>query len=1115
MFIRDFVLVSSNSSLDDLFFMAKVNALFHDPPHKILVLREHEDVARDIKKNVLSNVPVLSSGLPPEWSDVVAKADEYASSFDRWLLDLLYQEIKDENKKIIKDTVIFFNKLINIFDPRHVSDAIDTHDLTTIKNIISGVTGELNNLVKEISKKTSDPRILYETIYILYELMWLSNNLPITPADTRAPTHTTFDHLYATASMINISLRKEPSGYLVLIDIPGIQRFVSSARKVGDFWAGSWILSKVMWYTIEDLIKKYGPDILITPSPRLNPYLVKSLVNELRELGIDKNIIVKILGAYRETLRRLGVELEEDHKELEDLLDLIPLIPATTLLLLPKIDTDNKQHLRNMLKKKYREGWRRVINEVKNILRDKTERKAVGESTSESKLDEISLKILEKIEEIVSEPYTDIRIDIVDLKEVYDNLKNCLENERPEKCKTVGIDTNAVNKIKSELGPNRDETLSKLAEKLTWLIAITKGLAKSRLENPPPQPRHFWVYNEKTESLTPVFSSLVSEEYIRNWVHCSLDGEEPAVIHLKKIIKESVEDYEEESLRTFLEKFNLKDIDREELKILVRPGEALGPYCLLKRITYMAYRDKLSKILKISSTDDVVLGKFQESISKWLKKNGLDKLSKKVSEIMISERIVDEKYREDLVATLREVLESIFPRDAGIKSRDIYKGFTYLNLFLTKITRSIGYDTFISILCRAFSEIFQEDPELRNEFTTKIFSEYSGFIGTDKYLEKVDISDLAKLSCIRTSYAIVKADGDNIGKLIIGDLESLGLDSQTYAHKILEALRRDSKVIVKGAEVDETTRNKIFDILSEFYKKMVIITENLLGSKYKIVVSPAYTSTLSISLMINSLHDINLVRRYFGFPVFSGGDDLLALLPLETALPFAFRSRESFNGENMFHYIKSNTAKIPIASALPTGRSYSVRFTQLMDIMSREIEHTVEILDKEAKDSKWRIEIMDTHKIEVEKDTLVVSDSRSNFLSHIPLKIGDICDTSKIFTRLALIFSLATFTRYISSSFPEDLEALLTSYFSKDLDPEILKELSRSYDKLFMHALARNIKTSGDIRKRTEEAKKIVDDILDKKCGEAIYTTYRVKDNVEIPLILSVSNLVRILRGYP
>jgi CRISPR-associated protein Cmr2 len=113
--------------------------------------------------------------------------------------------------------------------------------------------------------------------------MWLNKGLPVSPADTRVPTHTIFDHLYAATSILNIAVEDKPSGYLALLDIPGIQSFVGSARKAGDFWAGSWILSRVSWKTAQKLIEKYGPDVLITPSPRLNPYLVQHLVETLKD----------------------------------------------------------------------------------------------------------------------------------------------------------------------------------------------------------------------------------------------------------------------------------------------------------------------------------------------------------------------------------------------------------------------------------------------------------------------------------------------------------------------------------------------------------------------------------------------------------------------------------------------------------------------------------------------------------------------------------------------------------------------------------------------------------------------------------------------------------------
>ncbi|MFZ8792536.1 MAG: hypothetical protein ACO2O2_01425, partial [Acidilobaceae archaeon] len=101
-----------NSSTEELvkqIVLAKSRALLHDPPNKIWVLKEHEDVARKFRDNVVTKTP-LNEGLKDDFERIVGRADVTASAFDRWLINMLY--VMDSSK-----TPVWYERLHSILRP--------------------------------------------------------------------------------------------------------------------------------------------------------------------------------------------------------------------------------------------------------------------------------------------------------------------------------------------------------------------------------------------------------------------------------------------------------------------------------------------------------------------------------------------------------------------------------------------------------------------------------------------------------------------------------------------------------------------------------------------------------------------------------------------------------------------------------------------------------------------------------------------------------------------------------------------------------------------------------------------------------------------------------------
>ncbi|MCZ8162173.1 MAG: type III-B CRISPR-associated protein Cas10/Cmr2, partial [Microcystis sp. LE19-196.1B] len=121
-------------------------------------------------------------------------------------------------------------------------------------------------------------------------------NLLLMPAETRIPDGSIWSHASLTAAIAGTLagydltsedvVNKWPTGkqlshpYLVSFSFSPVQELIKASRKMGDFWAGSWIMhylsAKVCW----QLAQQYGPDSLIYPSLYAQPLIDQWLLEK-------------------------------------------------------------------------------------------------------------------------------------------------------------------------------------------------------------------------------------------------------------------------------------------------------------------------------------------------------------------------------------------------------------------------------------------------------------------------------------------------------------------------------------------------------------------------------------------------------------------------------------------------------------------------------------------------------------------------------------------------------------------------------------------------------------------------------------------------------------------
>lgn len=343
--------------IDEL-FQLKTAALLHDPPNKAWLIvkgKAHEEEAHKLSEILLKNT-VLENALTKLASNEVRNADRLAAGVERWLLSMLGGE---------KEGIFYCKKVVlkNCFDPRLFIELRDEP-----RNV-----EEFFKYLHKLIARVDDQKIAWHLLYSFYEMLWAEQKFPSGPADTRIPTHSIFDHCYTTAALTNWYLRStEPKGILVVIDIAGVQSFISEARKLKDFWSASYIVSSLMWSILWPFIEKIGPDILIKPTCRDNPFYYHSLFSMLRNRGVEFDFI----SMGKLCKKFIGYDPQEE------IYPPFAIIPEKATLILPDFDIlselfgktfNNEEDLRKFIESCYRENWKQIYEIIiENIRSDES-----------------------------------------------------------------------------------------------------------------------------------------------------------------------------------------------------------------------------------------------------------------------------------------------------------------------------------------------------------------------------------------------------------------------------------------------------------------------------------------------------------------------------------------------------------------------------------------------------------------------------------------------------------------------------------------------------------------------------------------------------------------------
>ncbi|GEM_PF-5705559 len=1045
------------------YLLTKLWALFHDPPHKAILItkrKNHEEEAEKIFKS-------LGWGVEKFVKRNVRLCDYIASTIDRWCL---IAKLEVGENEIIKSS---FLDILNIFNPE--IEAYKIHEMQlNINEIIENTNkyvDELRMFKSEILDQVDDV-LKYHVLFSCLEYLWAKCSRYVSPADTRFPTHTVFDHNYAVATAVNWYIKTDlklkslsefksehdlhelykPYGYFVVVDFPAIQEFVNKARKATDYWAGSFLVSYLMFETVERFLYILGPDIMLLPTARHNLMYKFWLLNKIAE-QCEEQYALRILEKFIEIW---SVQPGYFHPTIE------PVIPGTISLVLPKAKLRYDLKIETELYKEF--------NKVNEALENTNKLKASilenfcqawnNISTLYEKLngsDVVSRFIIklmkrEELRNIITETHPPApRIIIIEVDKEYDRLK--------EDSKLKSILMKHLEKLNA-LGFNL--TIEELYGKIFYHILFTKLLSFRIVKT---RYRESLITRPISKLLQEV--NTIYERRLRNeaqevstWHYCTTCGDNPAIIRFSR--DEDRNGYRK-SIQEIM-KESVSDAELEELKRHFKPGENLCPYCLIKRIlrfiiSYARIFTKLSGFLKsiphleliprIPTVDHVansiVIQFFKEIYDK--EKDSLEKI--------IKERLPEELARKFINVIKRDKEEREF-------------SFEDYGKTITEVKR---------ILDPLFKEIFMMSVKLcrdgRKEIC-EILQKYSPYISYDECK-------------VRTYYVIIKGDGDSIGKLLMGKLFDKPAE---YVEKIKGKI---TNYINVGKELYEK-------LLDEF-SSLVNDLNDYVGKETTIILTPTYHMTMSAALMITAINDIKLAREAGGLVIYAGGDDVVLLTPIESAFDALIKTRANYWAiyTKLFH----GEHGIKVAAPIVYGRSYGIRIAHVMDPMQTEIDIVTKLLEDYAKDTKWNV---------VTKDTVAISYGRTSLgelinIVKLPLSSDSKNDVS-IFIEFLKKLWIMILNDKLSHGLPIDFENMYKDAIRSMISNKqvIDKNTSDTIKTLIERLVRRNVRSRIEEEKIIEEIRKLLDKIVN---------VIEISEKESISLIEHLMNGLKILRGFP
>jgi CRISPR-associated protein Cmr2 len=231
----------------DHFWLDLCRAFLHDPPDKALNIQTHEARARECQAAIL--------GRPVE-DACDGEAVERLPLPD-------WEKTKDR-------TTIPKGKLQRVHPVTGVPIALSNAALTSDPDATIA-------LLQSLARAWPEPRLRFLALWrLLPDLIGDQRHLP---ADTRLRDHNIIDHLDVCAAYAGALWREAGKGTrhhetaLLSLSVGPVQGQIAAARSTRDLWCGSWLISWLTFQGLLVLVERLGPQSIIFPALRGNPFM--------------------------------------------------------------------------------------------------------------------------------------------------------------------------------------------------------------------------------------------------------------------------------------------------------------------------------------------------------------------------------------------------------------------------------------------------------------------------------------------------------------------------------------------------------------------------------------------------------------------------------------------------------------------------------------------------------------------------------------------------------------------------------------------------------------------------------------------------------------------------
>lgn len=251
----------------------KIKAFLHDPPDKALRISGHEK-----RRDKLLQVLRLEFDISPEFDWIASSMERVVPETDV-LID--FSRADKAIHPLLKHPITGRERRFEA-----LSQAVLGLKKTRVEAIIEQLTEMEIDILKSL--KTDDPKTTYLRIWRFFRDLIDQKNeeLANLPADTRCPDHTIWDHLDACSAIYGAISRGKAA--LLMFKLTPVQNFIKNARKEKDLWAGSHILSYLTFRAIKAVVDEFGPDTIIFPHLRGQPFFDKEFEDDFAEiLAVD------------------------------------------------------------------------------------------------------------------------------------------------------------------------------------------------------------------------------------------------------------------------------------------------------------------------------------------------------------------------------------------------------------------------------------------------------------------------------------------------------------------------------------------------------------------------------------------------------------------------------------------------------------------------------------------------------------------------------------------------------------------------------------------------------------------------------------------------------------